>query len=228
MRGRRAEPGSVGHPSRNDIPGRTIGRRGCRTLVHLGCSGSGRPALAAITRSLPLTVLLHPAAYDDQMADQPLPDLPCGMYPPVPIDDLTLVRLYRSGVGNDEVSAAIAQISADAAITVMRQRHRAHAVAESLEALDLHQRAELLELLFQEFGIPEPGSSIGIETDADRGRYFRAVVLRLLEREVEARLNRETDLDADAECTGQDEFYEDQPWPDIDEVNPENPHDWLP
>ena len=111
------------------------------------------------------------------------------MHPPVPIDDMTLVRLYRRESGDDEVSQAIAELGADVAIRDMRRKHRAHSVALQLHPRDLHQRAELLELLYQEFDIPEPGANRAIETDADRGRYFRQVVLRLLEREVEAKVH---------------------------------------
>ena len=64
----------------------------------------------------------------------------------MPIDDLTLVRLYRQESGNDEVSEAIAQLGADRAIRQMRQRHRAHTIALGLTAPELHERAELLEL----------------------------------------------------------------------------------
>lgn len=142
------------------------------------------------------------------------PEIPCGMLPPVPIDDLTLVRLYRREAGEDEVSEAIAEVGADAAIKAMRQRHRAHTVALGLRHVDLHQRAELL---YQELGIPEPSASTpAIETDADRGRYFRAVVLRLLDREVESKLREMGHEEADAEA---------RMW--LEDDDPNDPNNWV-
>ncbi len=146
--------------------------------------------------------------------------MPCGMFPPVPIDDLTLVRLYRREAGDDEVSEAIAQLGADVAIKSMKLRHHAHNVAVNLRPVDLHQRAELLELLYSELGIPEPSpDSPAIETDADRGRYFRAVVLRLLDREVQARLD-ETAFDEAAEADAEAQLWMEQ--------NPDDPNSWEP
>lgn len=141
--------------------------------------------------------------------------VPCGLLPPVPVDDLALVRFYRRENDDDAVSQAIAEMGSDVVIRQMRQRHRAHTVALGLSPQDLHQRAELLELLLQEFNIPEVGSNPAVETDADRCRYFRAVALRLLEREVTAKL---------AEVEPYDQTRDGV---DAVEQNLDNPNDWL-
>lgn len=103
----------------------------------------------------------------------------CDHFPSEPLDDLALVAHFRKVVGDDVVNEQFAARGTDREIAAMQRAHRAHLRALELTPTEMHRRAEMLESLMDELGVPALGSSPDTATDSDRVALFASAVLRM-------------------------------------------------
>lgn len=107
---------------------------------------------------------------------QPAPGYDCKHLPDRRMSDLDLLAFFRFQVGNDVVNEQIAVMGVDQVMMSMQRAHQAHLTAQALTEKQLHQRAEMLESLMLEFGVPEIGDDFDTASDVDRVQMFIRVV----------------------------------------------------
>jgi hypothetical protein len=122
----------------------------------------------------------------------------CNGLPDHPVGDLDLMKIFRSRVGNDVVNEQVAKFGADRVITLMRRAHRSHLTALTLTPRQLHQRAELVESLMDEFRVPaalsDGGEDPQVQVDSDRIQMLIRMVKELADRAVEAAMMNEATM----------------------------------
>lgn len=123
----------------------------------------------------------HPRSYD------------CEGLPMQRLSGLDLLAFYRERFGNEVVNEQIATMGVDRVIESMQRAHESHLVAQSLSDKELHQRAEMVESLMLEFGIPPRGSAPDVSSDLARMQMFVAVVHGLADMAAEQKMREEAE-----------------------------------
>lgn len=119
------------------------------------------------------------------------PDYDCAGLPEHQLPDFDLLAFYRQRFGDEIVNEQIATLGTDRVIETMQRAHRSHLVARDLSEKELHQRAELVESLMLEFGVPALGEAPDTQTDLERMQMFVRVVKGLADTVAEFRSREE-------------------------------------
>jgi hypothetical protein len=125
------------------------------------------------------------------MTDDLAPSYQCADLPAEQMSNVDIVAFYRDRVGSDVVNEQIAVMGADRVIESMQRAHRSHLLASVLTEAELHQRAEMMESLMLEFGVPERGQDPEVLTDLDRVQMFIRVVKGIADVAAEAQMRDE-------------------------------------
>lgn len=128
------------------------------------------------------------------MSDQREDLYDCGGLPNGPVSDLELVAHFRRVAGDAIVDHQIASLGSDPVLASMRTAHRAHLAALALTPAQLHRRAELLEQMMDEFGVPSVGADPETPDETARVQMFSRMLTELTHRAAEASMASEEAL----------------------------------
>lgn len=115
----------------------------------------------------------------------------CEGLPSHRLGDLDLLQLNRERFGDEIIDEQIALLGTDRVIESMQRAHQAHLIASELSPRELHQRAEVMESLMLEFGVPALGASSDTPTDLHRVQMFVRVVKGLADELVQYQMREE-------------------------------------
>lgn len=115
----------------------------------------------------------------------------CHGFPDRPVSDLDLLAFFRERAGREVVDEQIAVLGSDRVFAQMQRAHQSHLTALALTPEELHQRAELIESLMLELGVPTLGATDDTRTDVDRVQMLIHVVRGLADRVAEQMLRDE-------------------------------------